>query len=116
MTGQPTSRQSCHNRHANNAAALASGDKPRTARSGSTALTTAAGTNVGPTFPVGAVADPVDEDPPLVAGAVDDELTGATDAVAPAAAGAPIPGDGNNGNWLADPPAPPAVVAGVTIP
>ncbi|WP_079608145.1 hypothetical protein [Mycobacteroides abscessus] len=47
---------------------------------------------------------------------VDDELTGATDAVAPAAAGAPIPGDGNNGNWLADPPAPPAVVAGVTIP
>ncbi|WP_193601625.1 hypothetical protein [Mycobacteroides abscessus] len=94
---------------------MASGDKPRTARSGSTALTTAAGTSVGPTFPVGAAADPVDEDPPLVAGAVDDELTGATDAVAPAAAGAPIPGDGNNGNWLADPPAPPAA-EGVTTP
>ncbi|WP_193606496.1 hypothetical protein [Mycobacteroides abscessus] len=111
LTGKPTSRQSCHNRHANNAAAFASGDNPRTARSGSTALTTAAGTKVGPTFP----AAPVDDDP-AAAAVVAAEPAGATAAVAPAAAGAPIPGDGNNGNELVGPPAPPAAVAGVTIP
>ncbi|MDM2083391.1 hypothetical protein [Mycobacteroides abscessus] len=115
LTGKPTSRQSCHNRHANNAAAFASGDNPRTARSGSTALTTAAGTKVGPTFPAATAADPVGDDPD-VAAAVDDEPTGATPAVAPDAAGAPIPGDGNNGNELVGPPAVPAAVAGVTIP
>lgn len=115
LTGQPTSRQSCHSRHANNAAALASGDKPRTARSGSTALTTAAGTSVGPTFPAAAAVAPVDDPPPApAAGAA--EPTGATAAVAPAAAGAPIPGDGNNGNELVGPAAVPAAVAGVTIP
>ncbi|WP_100482539.1 hypothetical protein [Mycobacteroides abscessus] len=101
---------SCRSFHASIAAALASGDKPCTALSGAAAFTSAAGTNVAPTFPVGAAAAPSDDVPAV---AVDDDPTGVTAAVAPAAAGAPIPGDGNNGN---EPPGVPAAVAGVTIP
>ncbi|WP_079633111.1 hypothetical protein [Mycobacteroides abscessus] len=93
---------------------MASGDKPSTALSGAAVFTSAAGTSVAPTFPVAAADAPAEAAPVAADDAVDEELTGATAAVAPA--GAPIPGDGNNGNELVGPPAEPAAVAGVTIP